>query len=398
MGSVPEGGRVMSTAEYSPEYLQTLQRFRECVKFKPVDRIMHYSNFYTWKYFDSDIKCKFSDSLTDFDLIERIQCEFHERYRFDTHMDLGTRNLAIGPSKILGSSHYTINDEEETINFFDHVIMEGTEYREYADDRDAVRWKMFNRKHPNLTKGQVVEAVIRNIENGEFAAHMSKKFITEYNCPGVYNLNVAGLVNSPIETFHKYYRGIRAMAIDIRKSKKELIYALDKIHEEEMLPALKTALQSDSSAYITDTFTGLLAHATLSVQQWEELYWGPYLKKYFDEIVAAGKTISVYIEDHILRFADSFKEYPKGHIVFIIELDDPFEFRRELPNICIVGGMTSSLLGYGTPEQCVERVKRLAGELGEGFILGQDKMVSFRNDCTRENLLAISDFVRNYRC
>lgn len=41
-------------------------------------------------------------------------------------------------------------------------------------------------------------------------------------------------------------------------------------------------------------------------------------------------------------------------------------------------------------------LKKLIDELGNGFIFSQNKMVSFRNDCTRENLLAVNEFIRNY--
>ena len=40
-------------------------------------------------------------------------------------------------------------------------------------------------------------------------------------------------------------------------------------------------------------------------------------------------------------------------------------------------------------------MKRLIDELGpQGFILGQDKMMSYRMDAKPENVLAVCDFVR----
>ncbi|MDR1182974.1 MAG: hypothetical protein LBL13_13465 [Bacteroidales bacterium] len=384
--------------EYSKEYNDNLKRFNDVINFKPIDRTLHFSNFYTWKVFDCDTRYKLSEAMVDFDKIEHLQCEFHERYRFDTHMDYGTRNTAIGTSLALGSSHYVIDDNAEVINFYDHAIMEGDEYEEFSKDPERVHWRIFQRKHPGVTKGQVVKAIMRNIENGEFQNHIVNKFVTKYNCPGVLpnNSSVGALVQSPIERFGKYYRGIREMSMDLRRHKKELLMACDAIHEKEALPTLRAALKSGSSVCFSDTFCGLLVHATMSLDQWEEFYW-PYLKQYFDEVVAAGKTINVYSENSISRFAKYFKDYPKGHIAFIIELDDLIELRKELPNVCLIGGMTSELLGYGTPQQCIDRVKRLEDNLKEGFILSQDKMVSFRQDCKRENLLAISEYLQGSR-
>lgn len=73
------------------------------------------------------------------------------------------------------------------------------------------------------------------------------------------------------------------------------------------------------------------------------------------------------------------------------------ELRKALPNACIVGGMSAMMLGRGTPEQCVDAAKRVIDQMGDGFMLGQDKMMSFRNDCKRENLLAVSEYIQNFR-
>ena len=60
--------------------------------------------------------------------------------------------------------------------------------------------------------------------------------------------------------------------------------------------------------------------------------------------------------------------------------------------------MTSALLGNGTPQECVDSAKKLIDEIGRdgGFILSQNKMLSYKEDCRRENLKAVSDFVLNY--
>lgn len=79
------------------------------------------------------------------------------------------------------------------------------------------------------------------------------------------------------------------------------------------------------------------------------------------------------------------------------EKDDVFELRKAFPNVAISGGMPTALLGRGTPEQCVDRVKELADGLGDGFMLSQDKMISFRNDCKRENLQAVCDYLQTFR-
>ncbi len=79
-----------------------------------------------------------------------------------------------------------------------------------------------------------------------------------------------------------------------------------------------------------------------------------------------------------------------------LELDSLTEVRKLLPNMPLAGGMTTDLLGYSTPEACIEKARTLINELGEGFIMSQNKMLSFKNDCKRENLLAVNNFIKEY--
>ncbi len=380
---------------YSDKYMAGLQDFKDVLNFKHIDRVLHASMFYTWKIFDSSYTGTLSHALQDLNVLEDVTSEFHERYHFDTYMDLGTRNM-LGPANAMGATHLEVNDEAGTINFRDHVIFEENEYLEYAHDEPAFYWKMFCRKYPNATKGQVLTAMVEFMSCGSFVKHMLQKFVEEYETPAVHNQDIAGMVNVPIERIYKYYRGIRGTSLDLRRHKDEIKECCDIIQEKEMIPRLKRGLEKESGPYITDTLTGLLAHATMSEKQWEQFYW-PYLKEYLDMIVESGKSITFMLENSIGRFAEYFQDYPKGHLLFLCEQDDLRELRQKLPNVCLGGGVPTALLGNGTPEECVDYVKRLIDDMGDGFILCQDKMISFRNDCKRENLEAVCDYVQNFR-
>ena len=97
-----------------------------------------------------------------------------------------------------------------------------------------------------------------------------------------------------------------------------------------------------------------------------------------------------------MRFANNFTEVKKGSAIMHLELDNLTEMRKLIPNMPLAGGMTTDLLGYSTPEACVEKARTLINELGEGFLMSQNKMLSFKNDCKRENLLAVNNFIKEY--
>ena len=109
-------------------------------------------------------------------------------------------------------------------------------------------------------------------------------------------------------------------------------------------------------------------------------------------------TIKFNQEGSVLLYSDYLKDYEKGHIGIWLDVDDPYDIREALPNVCIMGGMTSDLLSRGTPEQCVSKAKQLIDDLGTegGFILTQDKMMTYKRDCKAENLKAVCEFAQSY--
>ncbi len=377
--------------EYKREINERRSVLHDCIQFRHAYRVPHFSNFFTWKILDSELHPKLSEALADYGMLDRIQCEFQERYGFDVHYDLLSRNL-LKPSTIMGGHHHLINDEQESINFFDHQLMEDNEYPDYKDHRWEVSWRMFLRKYPELTQGTMAKAIAMNAENIAYVPFMTKKMAEEYGCPACFG----GVFQAPYERFHKYYRGIKAGSMDLRRRKAELIETFDAIQAEEVVPAVRAANNTDTSRCMADYLVPLLAHSMMNIKQFETFYW-PYLKEIMDEIHAADKTVLIFLENTLIRFKDFFQDYPKGFIILVPELDTVTDLREAVPNAAIIGGLTTDLLGRGTPEECVEETKRVINAMGDGFIVGQNKMVSFRNDCRRENLLAVSEYLQQFR-
>lgn len=267
----------------SQEYHDNLQRVRDCTNFKHVDRIIHLSNFYTWKILDSDRHVKLSEAMTSYETLELIQREFQEKYKFDVHMDLNTRNLIL-PSQAMGTgSHIMIDDVNESINFYDHVLMGQDEYPDYKNHRAEMNWKMFNRKYPNLDKRHFLDAFIKQQEASAFSGYMGRMMVEDYACLGVYDTDVAGgSVQVPFERFPKYYRGIKEISFDMRRKKSDMLDCLDYIQENEIIPGLKKTLaemEGKEQLYMADFMIAMLAHGTISQKQWDIFYW-PYLKEY----------------------------------------------------------------------------------------------------------------------
>jgi hypothetical protein len=365
--------------------------FENAFDFKHNKRVPSVSNFFTWKILDAGYTLK--EAIYDYEIMEKVMREFIERYKFDAYLDVGTRN-PIRVTDAFGGGYHYIDEENEAVLIDDHHILEREEYREFIENPAAFYWtKGFKRSSkPGITVGELKNAVLEFLSFGQFSGKMNQMLFGEYG--GLLFFGQMGF--HPFEQLFNTLRGIKEVSLDVRKCKAELKDCMDVIFNTVTLPSLEGALVADDPNTVAATSMAFLGHSVLSVKQFEELYW-PYCKIIIDKAIAAKKRISVMCEAEMIRFAEFFQDVPKGVLMIQLEQDDVFEFRKKLPNISIVGGMPTNLLGYGTKQQNVDYAKKLIDELGEGYVFSTDKMMSYRNDAKRENLVAVCDFVREYQ-
>lgn len=364
--------------------------FNNALQMKHNKRTPSLSNFWTWKILDSEYTLR--EALHDYDIMEKVTVEFHHRYQFDAYMDLGTRN-PMRVSDALGAGFHKIDDKNQSIVVIDHKLMERNEYTEMKEDFLKFNWtKAFARYTPDLTIEQLQNAAMEFVSFGQYAQKINTKFLIEHQTPLLPNAPQF----MPFEHFFNTYRGIKDVSIDLKKCKTEMIEAMDMMYATQVEPAMKSTLESNTSNMFCDTVSFFLGHSILSEKQFEEFYWR-YLKKVIDTLIEKNKTMFIFCESTMMRFVDFFKDVPKGVLAIHLEQDNIFEMRKKLPNICFVGGMSTDLLGNGTEQQCVDYAKKLIDELGDGYVFSANKMISFKNDCKRENLLAVTEFVLNYK-
>lgn len=166
---------------------------------------------------------------------------------------------------------------------------------------------------------------------------------------------------------------------------------------EAWLNNIEAMLEPDRVyGYAFDSMASFLVHSIMNVKQFEKFYW-PLINKAFDMLVKKNKNCIINMEADVIRFSDFFNDYPKGTLAMLPEMEDVRDIRKAMPNIAITGGMQISYLGYKSPEECVDLAKETIDTMGEGFALAFNKMLTYRNDCKRENLLAVSEFIHNYR-
>jgi hypothetical protein len=217
---------------------------------------------------------------------------------------------------------------------------------------------------------------------------------------GAPNNPMKGTINFGIEEAESNLLGIKKLSIACRRNFDQLKEFCDAWNEKETKPIIEKIMAGEDGPdmkYCFDASLIMLSQNILNPKQFDELYWC-YLEPLLKAYEAKGKCPRIFTEGKIDMYADHFADFKKGSLAFHLENDDPWAIREKLPNVCIIGGLTTQLLGTATPEECVDYTKKLIDELGSegGFILSEDKMLSYRNDCKSENLKAVCEFVSTY--
>lgn len=382
----------MNTKELCKERVELFDAAREC---RPTWRVPILGFSYSWRIFDSDTKATLTEAIGDWELMEKIVRECIERYPADTWTEYGTRNDGT-MLKIFPGMLHQVNDETDAINVVDKEVVSADELIPFSTGGTMFRWEhVLPRKFGNLTTGQVYDGVKALMAFNAYSKKMSIAAVEEYGFPQV-SKNGNMISGSTLETL-TWMRGIHNLSLDMRRRPKELDECVQ-IGMEPMLSGLLRGLDAPAQyPYVCDEKFAWLLPNIMSTKQFERFYY-PQLKKCMEVIAEKNASVYMIAEGEFGRFKDFFADLPKGTLIVHLEQDDIFEMKKQMPDTCFAGGMPVELLGKGTPQECVDYANRLCSELGNtGYVFSQNKMMSFRGDATRENMLATQEFVANYR-
>lgn len=384
---------------------ERIAAFKDTIQGNDPKRIPHFGNLWSWKTYAAGYKL--SEALYDYDIMEKVVRNTVETYKVDTLYEYGWRNPFL-VTESLGGKPYTINDEEFTLNIDDVCYMQPEEYDELIASPKKYIWeKIIPRKHKAL-KGEGGQAAFGNFvsrygEMGQFLGKMSAIMGEEYGLadffPPVVAFDAAG---HGLEILFNFLRGIRGLSVDIRRHPDKVEAGIEAINQTFLYPRIEKAKREmgkgTNPEFAVDFNPVFFSHTIFNQKQFERFYW-PYIKLMADYAEEYDKIFYIFAEGDSSRFYEYYQELPKNRIAIHVEQDDIFEAKKKLPNLTIAGGMPTSLLGEGTPEQCVDYVKKLIDELAydKKYIFSEDKMISFPYDCRPENLKAVSDYLYDFR-
>ena len=309
---------------------------------------------------------------------------------------------------MLGNSNdYIINDENYSLSIRDQAYMDDEDYEKLIDNPQKYLWEDFLPKKFSVLKNHENSVDFRAFVNKylEFGGALEEIGQIVASHGGADFSDPDGLAVAYIcgyELLFNNIRGMRKLSMDLRRRPGQVEAAVQALDEFWSIPRLERVYQQPKGTnpnYCVDTNPVLLGHIILSPKQFEKFYW-PHLERVAKCAEERDKLIYFFVEGSSKRFWDFFRELPENHCVYHRELDDIFEAKEALPNCVMAGGMPVSLLGRGTPEQCVEYTKELIDRLGgedHRYVFAPEKMISFPQDCKSENLKAICDYLNSVK-
>ena len=379
-----------------------IQLFRDAANFKPTERIPHFSAAVTWKVFDAGHTL--DEAMTNFTVMEECVRHFLDTYPVDAILDTGIRNQ-FNVTEAFGEGGYYYYTPD-MVGIHDHAHCTVDTLMEYLENPEKYIWeKILPNKYGESWAKKTKDVWKRTFKEymayTKFIIHISSVTGKEYGIPGLAPNNpMKGAIQFGIEELEANLLGIKQLSIAMRRNADLIEEFCRKWDEQHIDPIIEETRNGDGPnyKYCFDASIVMLAQNILGPKQFDRFYW-PSLKRLLDAYAEKGMNVRIFAEGSIIRYADYFKDYPKGTITLHLEQDDPFEIREKLPNVAIMGGMTTDMLANATPEECVAYAKKLCDELGRdgGFIFSENKMLSYRNDAKAENMAAVCNFINDYR-
>lgn len=234
----------------------------------------------------------------------------------------------------------------------------------------------------------------------QYAEAMGKargRLAEECGVPSFSSLPNGGAINIAMEALYDFLRGMKGLSSDLRRCPEKVMAFIETFHGLFVKPSIQQLQKVEEPTSAFTLFSPMLSQNLLSAKQFGKYYW-PHFKEIADKVVETDNTMYILSEGTTEHITEYLQELPKGHFCVYVEMDDIFRARKRLPNLCLWGGIPLPLLASSTKQECIDYVKKVIDEVGcdGGLILCTNKFAGSPRDCNRENLLAVSEFVRNY--
>ncbi|MFC1872813.1 uroporphyrinogen decarboxylase family protein [Chloroflexota bacterium] len=204
----------------------------------------------------------------------------------------------------------------------------------------------------------------------------------------------ASMAYAPYDYLGNLMRGAMGIMLDMYRLPDKLLEALDKLLKIVAEEAIYHCKTSGINRVFMPLHKG--ADGFMSASQFNKFYW-PTLKKLMLKFIDDGITPCPFFEGAFDTRLEIIGDIPRGKAIYWFSHTDIAEAKEVLGDtVCLRGGVPSSLLSIGTPDDVKVHCKKLIDTVGKngGFIMDADAAIA--QPVKTENLFAMAEFTRSY--
>ena len=404
-------------------YKKRTRRIQDAIELKQPDRVPFapYATFFPAVY----AGISFEEAMHDYDklaaAIRKFMIDFQPDVLSDTFLLLAwAPTLEILDYKQLVWPGHG-GKPNATYQFVDREYMKSEEYDEFLSDPSDFLLRRFIPRAWGLMQplsrlrhlsrawytmsaiyvsafgsSEVAEALEGLIKAGKEVRKMMAKafeFIDEMEAMG-FPRQFVTTSYAPFDYIGDFLRGTRGILMDIYQNPDKLQEAIDKITPHMIEQATAVRKTDGVNRVFMPLHKGI--DIFMSQEQFKKYYW-PSLRKVIIACIDVGLTPCPLWEGDCTSRLEIIGDIPRGKAVYWFERTSLFKAKEVLGDtVCIEGGVPSSIMINGNPEEVKDYCKKLIDVVGKGggFILNGD--VGIPDEANIENVKALADFVKEY--
>jgi hypothetical protein len=404
-------------------YKKRTKRIQDAIELKQPDRVPFapYATFFPAVY----AGLSFEEAMHDYDklaaAIRKFMIDFQPDVLSDTFLLLAwAPTLEILDYKQLVWPGHG-GKPNATYQFVDREYMKSEEYDEFLSDPSDFLLRRFIPRAWGLMQPlsrlrhlsrawytmsaiyvsafgspEVAEALEGLIKAGKEVRKMMAKafeFIDEMEAMG-FPRQFVTTSYAPFDYIGDFLRGTRGILMDIYQNPDKLQEAIDKITPHMIEQATAVRKTDGVNRVFMPLHKGI--DIFMSQEQFKKYYW-PSLRKVIMACIDVGLTPCPLWEGDCTSRLEIIGDIPRGKAVYWFERTSLFKAKEVLGDtVCIEGGVPSSIMINGNPEEVKDYCKKLIDVVGKGggFILNGD--VGIPDEANIENVKALADFVKEY--
>jgi uroporphyrinogen-III decarboxylase len=204
---------------------------------------------------------------------------------------------------------------------------------------------------------------------------------------------LGGFTKVPFDTIGDTLRGTTGIMMDMYRRPDKLLEAMNALVPIMINMGISAMQQTGNPLIFIPLHKG--ADGFMSDDQFRRFYWPPF-KQVIEGLVEGGCIPFPALEGHWDSRLQHLQDVPKGKTVWMVDQSDIEKAKKSLgKNACLLGNVSSSLLGLATPDDVKAYCKRIIDVVGKGggFIMGNG---AFFDDAKPENVKAMVEFTKEY--